>query len=136
MRRSNDDEFFVWLAVLVLGAISIWVYFKVQALSSWMNVDMKTAFSVMLRAVVLLAALGFALLKGWIGKVLPYVPAAAVMVMVPALSFWSWAYVQPDVPVAMNAEQAWYGVTWIQVVCVASLAAAGFAVQHWIDENY
>lgn len=134
-RRSDDNEALVWLVVIVLGIISIWFYLKVQASAAWLNVDVSTAFSMVGRTVAVTVGLGLSMFLGWFRKVLPYVPAALLIIMLPALTYWSWAYVQPGVPIPMNSEPEWYGATWAQVTSVCGLIVGGFLFQQWWDNN-
>lgn len=133
MNQDNGGEALAWIAGILLLLGGVWVYIQIKALAAALQVDMDAAGSIVLRMGVLLILLGMALYKGVFLTSLLYLPCAAIAIMSPALTYWSWDYVTADF--AANATQAWYGLKLIHGIAFLGFAFFGYAAQKWIDEN-
>lgn len=123
MSQNSSREAWVWIAI-ILGVAVWWeIHLKVIAFGETINVNPDTAGSVLLRGGILLVLLIGAFKKGFLRQTLPYLPFALLIVIMPALDYWSWNFAFKDVP--MNREPAWYGVSWIQNTGAVLLGGLG-----------
>ena len=103
---SNDENFFIYIAVIALGlfALATWKF------STLINVNVETGFSIIIRAGIVLAIF-IAVLKLDIfslGQATPALIGALVWSFFPALDYWSAQAVGGIEFSSVFNEQMWY----------------------------
>lgn len=134
-RGNADAELLIMIGGFALFLVCIYAYFQIKAFAAWAELDIETVFSMIKRFGVLFIVMAFAVWKGWLRVLTPYIPAAIFLCLTPALDFWSWDYIMTGAEdglfsakqmlIAQREEQAWFGNQWMQILIGLCLAFFG-----------
>lgn len=130
--RGNADEALIWILLGLVLLAGLWGYIQIKAFAAWLNVDMDTATSIVLRGGALVAALAVTLWIGKFLKVFTYSLSGVFLCSIPLLDYRA---THPVADLIQTTDLAWYGAWWAQSGMFAALLVVGYVLAEWFDSH-
>jgi hypothetical protein len=125
---------FVVSGVITLAlalVVVIWLGTRITVFGAILSVDFHTAASIMQRLAAVTVIVVIVVWKRAIARALAYLPFVVLLVLFPALRYWS----VNSMPGQQGGAPAWYGHEAVQVIGAILLFAVGYWGPKWYGEQ-